>query len=241
MKSLYILKMGDAPVELIIDHGDFEDQFLRALNLPPDAARLVNAPMGAPLPKPDEAAGIVITGSLSNLTEQADWMQCAAAWIRRAVDAGVPMLGVCFGHQIMAWAHGAQVDFNPNGPEYGTVEIELTEQGYDDALLAGLSSPFSAQASHWQSVLSLPEGAVRLAFNDHDQFHALRYGKQAWSFQFHPEWDARIMRDVLNVERDNLKKAGQEADFLLSLVENSKGASRIMERFSALIAQHLNF
>ena len=240
MKSLYILKMGDAPLDLIIDHGDYEDQFLTALNLPPDAARLVNVPLGGALPKMDDAAGFVITGSLSNITENADWMQKAAAWTRRAVASGLPMMGVCFGHQLMGWAHGAQVDFNPNGPEYGTVEIELTDEGMEDELLEGLSSPFNAQAAHGQSVLSLPDGAVRLAYNDHEQFHALRYGKAAWSFQFHPEWNARIMRDVLNAHRDDLTAKGQEPDFLISMVEPTPGASAIMDRFAALVSENLD-
>ena len=240
MKSLYILKMGDAPMDLIIDHGDYEDQFLIALNLPPDAARLVNVPHGGTLPQMDDAAGFVITGSLSNVTENADWMQQAAAWTRRAVSSGLPMMGVCFGHQLMGWAHGAKVDFNANGPEYGTVEIELTDEGYQEALLEGLSSPFNAQAAHGQSLLSLPDGAVRLAYNDHESFHALRYGKAAWSFQFHPEWNARIMRDVLNVHREDLARKGQEPEFLISMVEPTPGASAIMDRFAALVSENLD-
>ncbi|MCK5148148.1 glutamine amidotransferase [bacterium] len=240
MKSIYILKMGNSPPELIIDHGDFEDQFLTALNLPPDAARLINVQYGAQLPDPDEAAGIIITGSLSNITENTDWMQRAAAWVRQAVKSETPMMGVCFGHQLMGWAHGAEVDNNPNGPEYGTVEIELVQEGYDDALLAGLSSPFHAQASHSQSILSLPDGAVRLAYNDHEEFHALRYGKNAWSFQFHPEWNDHIMKDVIAVNRETLAQAGQDADFLLSMVENTDPAGAIMEHFAALVAQNLD-
>lgn len=240
MKFLFILKMGDAAPELVLKYGNYEDQFLLAMELPPYVAQVINVPMGMDFPAFETIAGLVITGSLSNITEEQAWMKRAVDWVGRAVRAGVPTLGVCFGHQLMGAAHGARVGFNPRGLECGTIDVDLTEDGNQDVLLEGLESPFHAQASHAQSLLSLPEGAVCLAYNDHEPFHALRYGKRAWSFQFHPEWNEDIMRAGINVRRTDLQANGLEPDVLMSMVASSTPARQILTRFAELIRDDLN-
>src|SRR5690625_6734079 len=78
------------------------------------------------------------------------------------------MLGVCYGHQLMAAAFGGHVDFHPEGRESGTLAVRLTETGRADALLGTLPERFYAHLTHAQSVLEAPSDAQVLAFNDHD-------------------------------------------------------------------------
>lgn len=71
------------------------------------------------------------------VTERADWSERTAGWIRNAMDAELPLFGVCYGHQLMAHALGGRVDYLPGGREIGTLPIALTPQGAND--------PFSAK------------------------------------------------------------------------------------------------
>ena len=76
-----------------------------------------------------------------------------AAWLRDAAHAGVPLFGICYGHQLLAHALGGEVGDNPNGREMGTIDLELHPHAADDPLFAGLPMQFPAQATHLQSVL----------------------------------------------------------------------------------------
>jgi GMP synthase (glutamine-hydrolysing) len=117
--------------------------------------------------------------------------------LRDAVASGLPILGVCYGHQLLAHALGGRVDYHASGREIGTVGIERLPAAEQDALLAAVPQQFSAHASHQQSVLELPAGAVTLARSAHDPNHAVRYAPRVWGLQFHPEFSVEIMRGYL--------------------------------------------
>ncbi|NIQ10109.1 MAG: glutamine amidotransferase, partial [Gammaproteobacteria bacterium] len=74
--------------------------------------------------------------------------------------------------------------------EVGTVEVRLRPEAQDDRLFQTLPARFPVHATHSQSVLALPPGAVHLAENDFDPHHAMRIGSCAWGVQFHPEYSA---------------------------------------------------
>ena len=78
------------------------------------------------------------------------------------MDVELPLLGVCYGHQLMSHALGGRVDYLPGGREMGTVRITTQGDTSQDALGATLPSVFHAHATHEQSVLELPRDAVSL-------------------------------------------------------------------------------
>jgi GMP synthase (glutamine-hydrolysing) len=80
----------------------------------------------------------------------------------------------------------------------GTVAIERLPAAADDALLAAAPARFVAHASHQQSVLELPAGAVVLARSAHDPHHAVRYAPRAWGLQFHPEFSVESCAATCN-------------------------------------------
>lgn len=96
------------------------------------------------------------------------------------------MLGVCFGHQIIGKALGGQVGFNPNGDEYGLFAITTISNN----MVFGktLAKQFWAFATHSQSILKLPEGAISHANSDLEPNHIVHFGNKSWGFQLHPEF-----------------------------------------------------
>ena len=127
----------------------------------------------------------VITGSPRSVTEQAPWMLRLEALLREARDAAVPVVGLCFGHQILAKALGGMVALAPNGWQLGRKDYDLALK--PDWLPAG-PDRLTLHAFHQDQVLGAPQGSTRLASAEGCPFAALAYGEWAVSFQAHPEF-----------------------------------------------------
>jgi GMP synthase (glutamine-hydrolysing) len=232
--SLVILKMGSTLPSLKSRRGDFEDWIISGTGLSRAEVTVIDVPAGDPLPPPDGEAGVIVTGSNTMVTEQKDWSERTADWLRGAVSRRLPVLGVCYGHQLLAHAHGGVVGDNPKGREFGTVEIVLEGPAHADALLGSLPRRFAAHEGHTQSVLTLPTGATRLASNQWDANQAFRIGDRAWGIQFHPEFDAQIVREYVSHYRDLLSREGQDPDSLRETAEDNPHGPEILTRFAAL-------
>ena len=178
---------------------------------------------GAPLPGPRDADAFVITGSSASVTERAPWMLRAEELVRQIACARVPMLGICFGHQLMAQALGGDVRRNPRGREIGTVRVERLG---DDPLFQGLPRSFEVNATHVDAVVQPPPGAVVLATTSLDPCSAFRIGDRLRGVQFHPEFDADVMRGYLRARADILRSEGLDPDGLLARVQAVQGQTR---------------
>ncbi len=194
---ILVVQTGHALATLRPRHGDFPDWFRHGLRLAPEQIASVCVADGAPLPTAANYAGIIVTGSGAMVTDHLAWSEDTAAWLRDAVAAQVPVLGVCYGHQLLAYALGGQVGDHPRGREVGTIELERLPAADGDPLFDAAPARFRAHATHQQAVLELPDGALRLAASAHDPNQALRFGACAWGLQFHPEFSVEIMRAYL--------------------------------------------
>ena len=236
-----VIKVGSTYPSLRSRKGDFEDWILAGMRFGEVQATIVDVRNGASLPAVDGVAGVVITGSHSAVTEHQDWSERTAAWVGQVVQEGTPLLGICYGHQLLAYALGGEVGDNPNGPEFGTVEVDLLGGARDDLLFCGWASPIMVHVSHTQSVLRLPAGAELLASSWLDRNQAFRAGDTAWGVQFHPEFDAHIVSEYLRQSRQPLTGIGQSADHqmakedLASARMESKVGPHILKRFAELI------
>ncbi|NTU67359.1 MAG: glutamine amidotransferase [Chlorobiaceae bacterium] len=197
MKRLSIIKAGSTFASTAARLGDFEAWIINGLGSLDCPVEVVDAARGGRLPEPGECAGVVVTGSHAMVTDDLPWSLAIERWIPRLVEAGVPFLGICYGHQLLGRAAGGEVGYHPVGREAGTVAVGLTAEAYGDRLFEGLPECFQAHATHAQSVLRLPPGAVRLAGNPHDPNHAFRIGRCAWGVQFHPEYTREVMEAYL--------------------------------------------
>lgn len=236
MKSIVIVKTGGKIASLTSVAGDYEDWIAEGLGMTSYPFTVVDVVGGAPLPALSEVVAIVITGSASMVTEQSAWMKHTADWLRQAVSQRVPLLGICFGHQLLAQALGGEVGYNPRGLEVGTVTIRLAAEALSDPLFEGMPSKFAAQVSHRQSVLRLPPGARLLASSDKDQHQAFALGPCAWAIQFHPEFDARIIRVFIEHYRLRLSEEGDSAQRLLDTVAESPDSAALLRRFANIVA-----
>jgi GMP synthase (glutamine-hydrolysing) len=234
-KPLAILKTGCKIDALRPTPGDYEDWIAAGMGWEPDRLLVIDAAPGGLLPAPREVSGIAITGSGAMVTEQAPWMRDAAAWLAEAVLLEVPVLGICFGHQLLGHALGGRVDFNPRGVEVGTVEVTLTGPAAQDPLFRVLPPGFPAQVSHRQSVLELPPGATLLARSGMEPHQGFAVGPRAWGVQFHPEFDERIIARFVAYYREILERQGRSARALQETVRPAPQSQRLLKRFAGIV------
>lgn len=234
MPRLLIVKTGEAFPEVVEVHGDFEALFRQTLAREGFAAEVFDARREA-LPDLDEVDGLYLTGSHSMVSDAEPWSEALKPWLREARARDLPMLGVCYGHQLMASAFGGVSDYHPAGRESGTHTVTLTAAGREDALLGALPERFPAQLTHAQSVLEAPRDATVLARNAHDAHQALRYGPRQWSVQFHPEFTPAVMRAYLARQVDALRDQGQDPQALLDGVTDTPEAGSLLTRFARLL------
>jgi GMP synthase (glutamine-hydrolysing) len=197
VSRILLYKTGETDPTLVPHIGDYEKWFARVIG---DGFTLeVHRAFEKPLHRLSGYDGMVITGSPRTLVTPEPWMDDAAAFVRQADDAGVPVLGVCFGHQLIGYAYGARVRKNPRGWEVGTVDVELTDEGRRDPLFAGLPSRLRVNQSHQDEVEieSLGPGMVRLAGSAHTETQSIAVGDHVRGVQFHPEMDASVIRRII--------------------------------------------
>jgi GMP synthase (glutamine-hydrolysing) len=200
--------------------------------LHPQQLRIVDVAAGEALPAPREVAGAIITGAAAMVTERSAWSERTAGWIRDAMDAELPLFGVCYGHQLMAHALGGRVDYLPGGREIGTQAIELSAAGAQDPLARRLPASFRAHTTHEQSVIEPPGGAAVLARSARDPHQLLRYGPHALSAQFHPEFNAEVMRAYIRRKHADMRREGSDPQQIFSAVAATPIARRLLRQFS---------
>ena len=236
MKALLIVKCGSALAALRERRGDYEDWIVAGMGVAPGRARVVAPPEGGPLPDPGTVAAVVLTGSSAMVSAREGWSERTAGWLREVARAGTPLLGICYGHQLLAHALGGRVAANPRGREIGTIEVELLPEARGDPLFAGLPERLTLQATHVESVLELPAGARLLAASGGDPHQAFAVGACAWGVQFHPEFDADAIRGYLDARREILRSEGLDAETLLGAVRDATHGGELLRRFAALAA-----
>lgn len=215
--------------------GDFEHWTREGLDAPGAFIRIVDAGNGGGLPAPEKCAGAVLTGSHAMATDEAEWSVGTENWLKELLHVGVPVLGICYGHHLLARAAGGKAGYHPQGREVGTVEVRVFPGAAEsDPLFAGVPQRFFAHATHSQTVLKLPPGAVHLAQSDHDPYHAFRIGRRAWGVQFHPEFSADIMRAYIQKQAQELVQEGQNPDRLVQTVAPTPEAAAILSAFARI-------
>ncbi len=235
--KLLIVQTGAVLPALQPRHGDFPAWFQRGLGLPREKISIARVDAEETLPVPERIDAVVITGSGAMVTERLAWSERTADWLRAAVQAGLPMLGVCYGHQLLAHALGGHVDYNPRGREIGTVDIECLPAATNDVLFGALPTQFRAHATHLQSVLSPPPAATVLARSVLDDCQAVRYAPRVWGVQFHPEFSVAHMHGYLQERTPAVNGEGLDAQRIIGAVGASPHARLVLRRFARVARQ----
>jgi GMP synthase (glutamine-hydrolysing) len=155
--------------------------------------------------QPEQLAGLVVLGGPMNVdeTEQYPALAMEVGWIRDAIQAGLPVLGICLGSQLMAKALGSRVYAN-RVKEIGWYSLELTPAAESDRLFSGCAT--SQRVFQWHGdTFDLPPGAVHLASSSVCSQQAFRYGDRAYALQFHLEVAPDLVEEWL-VQPDNQRE-----------------------------------
>ncbi|MBS3803827.1 MAG: glutamine amidotransferase [Oleiphilaceae bacterium] len=234
LKKLVILKTGATYDNVRARFGDFEDWFRAGLGTDLEI-HVVDVSAGEDPGSPEEWDGIAITGSPAMVSDREQWSELTAAWLLKAVRQSVPVLGVCYGHQLLADALGGVAGDRAQGRESGTFDVVLLPEAKSDPLFRDLPEQFPAHLTHQQSALRLPEDAVRLAYSDNEPHQAFRVGTCTWGVQFHPEFTAEVMRAYLETQAPILREAGQFPEYLLTKVREAKASAGLLGRFAEFV------
>ncbi len=230
--TILILRTGDPVASVARSRGQFADFIRESVgDAWPGGWDVHDVRTSDALPPIDAASAFVITGSPSSVTERAPWMLRAEEYVRSIVAANVPLLGICFGHQLIGEAFGGQVAKNPRGRELGTVTVERAEGTDGEALFGGLSRVFDANASHVDSVVRAPRDARVLASTAIEPNAAFAIGEHTWGVQFHPEFDADIVRGYVGARAELMREEGLDPEAALSRAGDAIQGREVLRNF----------
>lgn len=234
MKPLLIIETGHAFEEVIKSQGDFSELIIQQLpnTLPITKCNII---ADETLPNAQDVSGAIITGSHSMVTDHEAWSERTADWLKEAKQANLPILGICYGHQLLAYALGGKAGYNEKGVEVGTKDIYTTKAIIDDPVFQQLPSSFKAHTTHAQSALILPKDAIVLAKNNHENHHAFRIGQHIWGVQFHPEFNEKVMEAYIQ-RRAN----PNELQGLLESVQSTPTSTALLHHFGVYVVNQAN-
>ena len=160
------------------------------------------------------------------------WLRPEKALIREAVETkGMPFLGLCLGHQLLAEALGGRCG-KAGQPEVGVMEVTLTEEGDESLFLDGLNEKITCLQWHGAEVTKLPLGAVSLATSKACRIQAMSWGPRAFSAQFHVEVESETVGNWAAIpEYEAALTASLGADGVRQLTDACASA---MEGFNAV-------
>ena len=195
-----ILETGEVAAELVGRHGDYPAMFERLLSAadPSLAFVTVRVVAGEMPASPGEADAWLVTGSRHGVYDDLPWIAPLKAFLRDCVAARVPVVGICFGHQILAEALGGAVAKSDRGWGLGVQDYEVVRR---PGWMVHVPDRFAISALHQDQVVALPPDATVLARSPHCEIAAVAYGDpeapSAVSLQPHPEFGPAFMDELI--------------------------------------------
>ncbi len=180
-------------------------------------------------PLPDDLdlhslSGVIVGGGPGCVSDAPDAKSPEEKKIEQAVFSlmpeitrhDIPFLGCCYGIGVLAHHLGAPVTKERYGEPVGPTQCRLTNDAASDPLLEGLPDSFTAFVGHKEAVQSLPAGCVHLVASAPCPFQMIRYGKNVYATQFHPELDCNGLEVRINIYKNRGYFAPEEADALIA-------------------------
>ena len=215
MKLITIIECGKTLPEVEVDFGSAPDRIIKICNDSNIKFNCVQPYKGDRL-NIHKSDALIFTGSSKSVYEEYEWISYLEERIIESVKFNMPILGICFGHQLVAKSLGGEVVLNPNGWELGTYPICINEQGRASSIMQGMKNNDVVYQSHQDCVMSLPEKAIELAYNNKGN-QAFQINDNVFGVQFHPEFTFNVIkryvdvRSKLGVKVDNRKISVSES------------------------------
>ena len=196
--KLAILETGHPPGDLADRFGDYPAMFELLLG---DGFEVETFDVQAgELPDPNAHDAVLITGSPAGVYDDFPWIEPLMEFIRSAKDS--KMVGVCFGHQVMAEALGGHVEKSDKGWGAGLHRYDIVHPEY---WLDG-TQEVSIPASHQDQVVTQPPNTDIVAASDFTPYAALAWtDRPAISFQFHPEFSPGFAKALIEQRYDRVR------------------------------------
>lgn len=193
-----LIQCGNINSLLVTDHGDYPQMFSTLLGS--DLELTVFDVQAGAVPDADECDGWLVSGSVDSTYDDLPWIAPAESLLRDIVRLDVPLVGVCFGHQLLAQALGGRVEKASTGWGIGVHEYRLAREVPATAGLAP-GSPLRLIASHQDQVTELPAEATLLASSDHCPVAAYSIGPRVLAIQPHPEFSLSFAGHLIEARR----------------------------------------
>jgi len=160
------------------------------------ATETLHLPSSPPLPDLGRFSHVILGGSEASILRASPWFDLETRLVRDAVSRGVPILGSCFGHEMLVYAlSGPEHLARSERPEIGWARVEMVE---DDPLFRGLPNPWTTFVHHYEQAVNPPAPWRRLGRTAACDTHVLRYGdRPVWGIQAHPEIPPAKARRIL--------------------------------------------
>ena len=159
----------------------------------------------------DPDALYIIPGSNNAAYDDLPWILALQDWIRKAARLQISLVGICFGHQVIAQALGGRVEHYAGGWGVGIREMKVLDA---DLLPFFPDKKMRLIVNHHDQVTQLPEGATPLATSDFCRYEGFRIGRHILTFQGHPEFTVDYERHLIlnhaEDEDDTVKRRALE-------------------------------
>lgn len=190
-------------------------------------------------PDPSDVMGVFVGASVAGAYDAEPWIAREHDVLKTLADAGVPMLGLCFGSQILASALvGRDQVFKRVTRETGFDEIQLSAEGRCDPLTKDLPPKLRTFMWHGDEVRADHPDIVILADGTDCANHIWRWRQgQVWGIQPHPEMDQDQICRFIEKNRDWFEREGKDADALLRSPEPNDQLHVVFDRFFELVRQ----
>ncbi len=198
-----ILETGYPPAHLVDEHGSYPDMFRRFLGEDAGRYQVFDVQKGEYPAQPDAFGALLVTGSPAGVYDPYPWIGELIGYLQ-AAKVRTALVGVCFGHQVMAQAFGGQVKKSEKGWGLGlhTYRVTTPEPWMDPV------TEITAPVSHQDQVVEQPPPARVVAASDFTPHAVLAYADQpAISFQFHPEFSPAYAKALIEKRYDRVNNA----------------------------------
>ena len=179
---------------------------------------------------------LLVMGGPTSVNDADPWIAKELPYIRQAIIAGIPVLGICLGSQFMAKALGAHVSPGPR-LEIGPVPMTCTVGKDADAIFGTFPRTLNVFQWHGEG-FTLPPGAMGLASSEHYPVQAFRYGERAYGLLFHLELETEGVKALCRECANDVQRAGTTTETLLqSAADVLPQSHTLADRLIAHLAQ----